>query len=127
MKNLLFAILFSLLLVGCTKTSNESAISLEGTYKGVFKCKGKEANINLKFYDSSFSGYSELSSDFPVVRYGKYILNLDTESITFINESVFDSQHPDSYVLNGRWEYKVNDGVLVLSNAKKQEYILQKK
>lgn len=123
----IFIIMLFVSLVGCNKTVKEETINIEGTYKGVFNCDGKSANVNLKFYDSSFSGYSELSPNFPVVRFGTYIIDKTSGSITFINESVFDAQRPDSCVLNGHWNYSVKDSLITLTNEKKQEYKLVKK
>lgn len=94
---------------------------------GVFKCDGKSANVNLKFYDSNFTGYSELSPDFPVVRFGTYIINNTSSSVTFINESVVDVQQPDSCILNGHWNYSATDRLITLTNEKKQEYKLVRK
>lgn len=131
--NVYLGVIFLILLTtGCNKATRATELkknsNLQGTYKGVFTDENKKkAPVNIKLFDTKFSGYSETSPDFPTVRFGTYIVNSQEKSITFINESVVDDQNKKSYVLNGHWKYSLQDTLLMLNNDKDQEYKLYKK
>lgn len=131
MKKLVALIIVIAAMCGCSKKSNDNVLS-NGTYSGQFKAYTALTGSTItdtfviKLNYPSYSSYTSLQSNTPTAQ-GSY--KVSGSQITFTNTIMFNVNVDTEAVVNGTYNFKVNDNTLTLtqiSNDYTASYDLKK-
>ncbi|WP_187696229.1 hypothetical protein, partial [Xanthovirga aplysinae] len=98
--------------------------NIDGKYKGTFEKEGIVANVEVSLHEGNFSGESDKGT-FPSIYYGDF--SVQNWTINFENKRlVITADITPGLVLNGQWNYQIEDNTLTMTNSIGDIYILNK-
>ncbi len=99
--------------------------NIDGHYIGTFERNGIISNVELEFNDGDFSGESD-RTNFPVIYFGDF--SVQNNSLNFDNKQlIITTEFDPDLVLDGVWNYEIENNTLTMTNAIRDIYILIKK
>lgn len=123
MKTKLYLLLtLQIITVSCNK-SEEVLISpnTNGNYIGIFERNGISSNVQLNLVNGSFNGQSTIQK-YPALCNGTYLIS--GNSITFDDNCPWTADFDWTLILDGDWNYNMNDNILILINSSGDKYTL---
>jgi hypothetical protein len=107
----------------CNNDDN-TQINIEGRYVGTFERNEIISNVEIIFSSGDFSGESD-RTNFPAIYYGSF--SVQNNSLYFDNEQIIITTEFDpNLVLDGVWNYEIENDTLTMTNSIEDIYILTK-
>ncbi len=108
----------------CNNNDDTTDINIDGDYVGTFERDNIVSNVELNLTSSEFSGTSD-RTNFPAIYFGNF--SVQKNAVTFNNEQlIITTEFDPDLVLDGIWNYDVDNGILTMTNSIGDIYILTK-
>ena len=109
--------------IACNNDDN-TPINIDGRYVGTFERNELISNVEINFSSGDFSGESEMTN-FPAIYYGNF--SVQNNSLNFDNEQlIITTEFDPDLVLDGVWNYGIENDTLTMTNSIGDIYILTK-
>lgn len=118
---ILFGILIAI--TGCCENDRIEQ-NINGNYVGTFERDEIITNVELNFKNNKFSGESD-RVNFPAIYFGEF--SVRKNELNFENKQpIITTEFDPNLILDGNWNYEIQDNQLVLTNSIGDIYILTK-
>ena len=118
-------VLISILSVlsACNNDSENLPLTVDGDYIGTFERNGTTSNVELNITNGTYSGESD-TDRFPALCNGNYTTS--GNSIMFENDCIWTADFDWTLILEGNWDYTLNNNTLTMTKSNGDQYILTK-
>lgn len=124
MKTKILIILGILIVIASCSENDRIEQNIDGNYVGTFEREEIITNVELNLKDNKFFGESD-RINFPAIYFGEF--SVRKNELNFENKQpIITTEFDPNLILDGNWNYEIQDDQLVLTNSIGDIYILTK-